>query len=96
MTNETKEPELRACPFCGERLQRPYLKNPEVYKHPEGADCYAGRCVVFPQNYNAWNARADAEALKAADALSEALFRNDPWDEIDQLVTAYRKARGGE
>lgn len=64
----SNSPELLPCPFCGADLHQPYLKNPEVYAHPKGSDCFAGKAIVHPERYEQWNTRADA-ALAEIDAV---------------------------
>jgi hypothetical protein len=59
-------PNLLPCPFCGQDLVQPYLKNPEVYRHPENVDCFANKAIIHPESYGLWNTRAAAlEAVKA-------------------------------
>ena len=58
--------DLLPCPFCGKSLAQPYLKNPEVYRHPESTSCFAGKAIVYPAMYAAWNTRTVQAQIDAA------------------------------
>lgn len=90
----TDAPALLPCPFCGEHMAKPYLNDPDVYSHPEGTDCFAGKAIVHPESYAAWNARARpmtvAEAAKVLLTPDEKGNRNSVYDACEKRVKVYR------
>ena len=55
---------IKPCPFCGEELEQPFLRNPEVFLHPKGTACFAGKAIVHPESYLSWNTRTTLAELK--------------------------------
>lgn len=74
--------ELKNCPFCDAEMIRPYIKYQNVYKHPEGTDCFAGKAIVHPERYDAWNTRSDlAVEVKPLEWVEEHDFHcSEIWD----------------
>lgn len=64
---------LKPCPFCGGELEQPYLRNPDVYRHPESEDCFARKAIIHPEFYSAWNTRAALDPDAVAAMVQEAV-----------------------
>lgn len=106
--------DLKPCPFCGPQENedyRPSLREERclIHEYQIGTSVFCPCCGVSlhdeyqDDTVTRWNTRADAEALKAADALVGELQSaiscagpHDYWvSAARQAIAAYRKARGG-
>lgn len=78
-------PELKPCPFCGVKLQRP--REGLNYRHTE-SDCIFGDRVFTLDQIAAWNTRTDTIPDPMDDprvvALVEALLEALVWDSHDE------------